>query len=284
MDNETSGMKGTLEVSANFSAKDADLLLISKDNVVFRVHRLYLEAHSPVFKDMFELGRAVEKGAELPEVQLEETSGVLEICLPYIYPARLDPFKLELDGDFGAVKMFHKYELARGAEAVLTALDVHFATSNSDSERNPRAPLDLAAGFAISSFLEALDVRDRIVKYVIDTNLGWRGLKVEFQQAAAKLPSSAEDCSKLAALLNKRKAAIEVHRRSQGSALMYNLCHLASPAQGNPAAMRAIFRLWEDSAYAICVASFIALRKDYCIRLVEARQGWLPSGDCPIDL
>lgn len=81
-------------------------------NVVFRVHRLYLEAHSPVFKDMFALGSELENGAELPRVDLEETSEVLETCLPYVYPARAGPFQLHLEGDFGAPRMFHKYEVS----------------------------------------------------------------------------------------------------------------------------------------------------------------------------
>lgn len=50
-------------------------------NVVFRTHRLYLEANSPIFKDMFALG-SNEK--ELPEVQPDESTAALEVALPYI--------------------------------------------------------------------------------------------------------------------------------------------------------------------------------------------------------
>lgn len=66
---------------------------------------------------MFELGNAVEKSAELPEVQLQETSDVLEIALPYVYPVRLKPFKLDvLPSPWPVIAAFDKYEVRIGAK------------------------------------------------------------------------------------------------------------------------------------------------------------------------
>ncbi|ORY82968.1 hypothetical protein BCR35DRAFT_79752 [Leucosporidium creatinivorum] len=125
--------------STKFNAKDADLKLISKDRVVFRAHRLYLEAASPVFKAMFEVCRATG-GAQLPSIDLEETTAGLEIGLPYVYPGRVDPFKLSRSrkDDWDVISMFDKYEIARGLEAVLTAF-IQRDLLSSDGEAARRA-------------------------------------------------------------------------------------------------------------------------------------------------
>jgi len=71
-----------------------------------------MEAASPVFKDIFELGKALVEGAELPEVQLDETSAILEVSLPYLYPKRVEPFRLDFPRTWEVIKLFDKYEVS----------------------------------------------------------------------------------------------------------------------------------------------------------------------------
>lgn len=63
---------------------------------------------------MFEVGRATSGDGELPRVDLEETSAVLEIGLPYVYPGRVDPFKLSWNtkASWYVISMFDKYEVS----------------------------------------------------------------------------------------------------------------------------------------------------------------------------
>jgi hypothetical protein len=78
------------------------------------VHRLYLEAASPVFKAMFDIGRATAGDGELPKVDLKETSAVLEVALPYVYPGRVDPFKLSCSNkeSWDVIAVFDKHEVS----------------------------------------------------------------------------------------------------------------------------------------------------------------------------
>lgn len=108
-------------------------------------------------------------------------------------------------------------------------------------ETRPDVLVNLATAFAIASYIGACDVRDRIVKRIIDTGLSWQAFRPKFEYAAVKMPSSAGDCSKLVShshavvyyvtkrwhvqrdLLDRRKEAIESRRRSLGMALMTGL-------------------------------------------------------------
>ncbi|KAJ7583787.1 hypothetical protein C8J56DRAFT_951800 [Mycena floridula] len=68
-------------ISARFNAADFDIQLQSCDGVLFRVHKLNLSMHSPVFLDA-----GTTSASESPEtVVLTETSAVLEIMLQYMY-------------------------------------------------------------------------------------------------------------------------------------------------------------------------------------------------------
>ncbi|KDQ61500.1 hypothetical protein JAAARDRAFT_704813 [Jaapia argillacea MUCL 33604] len=69
---------------------DADIILRSTDYVDFRVHKGVLSIASPIFGDMFRMGREEKKGEEiggLPVVpMLTEDSKVLDIVLRLCYP------------------------------------------------------------------------------------------------------------------------------------------------------------------------------------------------------
>jgi hypothetical protein len=65
-------------------AADADIILRSTDNVLFKVHHQNLEVHSDVFADAGAVSSS--SGATLTEVvQLSETSTVLDLLLQFMY-------------------------------------------------------------------------------------------------------------------------------------------------------------------------------------------------------
>ncbi|KAI5480546.1 hypothetical protein MNV49_000242 [Pseudohyphozyma bogoriensis] len=108
--------------SPNFNASDADLTLLSSDNVKFAVHRYNLAAASQVFSDMIQLGQPHGPTHKQEDVKLEETAEVLEIVLPYTYPAWVKPFELDFPKSFDVIKAFDKYGIWRGIDAITRAL------------------------------------------------------------------------------------------------------------------------------------------------------------------
>ncbi|KZV62484.1 hypothetical protein PENSPDRAFT_247767 [Peniophora sp. CONT] len=72
--------KAAQQHSERFAAEDADVELLSSDNVLFKVHRASLASHSAVFP-----GQEVVTNGEI--VSLSESSAVLDIILQYIYPS-----------------------------------------------------------------------------------------------------------------------------------------------------------------------------------------------------
>lgn len=95
------------------------LELISLDfcsNVVFRVHRLFFEANSPVFRDMFSLIHP-QPGDGMPYVELQEAGDLLNMGLPYLYPAQVQSLSLGPYFDvWPLIKMFDKYEVSPPSE------------------------------------------------------------------------------------------------------------------------------------------------------------------------
>lgn len=58
---------------------------------------------------MFEVGSEVSKPGKLPTVPLQESSAVLEIVLPYIYPVRLEGFSVEQPLLYEIIRALDKY-------------------------------------------------------------------------------------------------------------------------------------------------------------------------------
>ncbi|KAF7304474.1 hypothetical protein HMN09_00849700 [Mycena chlorophos] len=83
--------------SAAFDDPSADLILISSDNIEFRVHRVILALASPVFRTMLSLpqpqldGAAEGKNEELPRVPVGESAVILEGMLRFWYPGATQP-------------------------------------------------------------------------------------------------------------------------------------------------------------------------------------------------
>ncbi|KAK4700514.1 hypothetical protein P7C70_g5727, partial [Phenoliferia sp. Uapishka_3] len=118
-------------VTAKRFKGDGDVVLISSDDIRFVVHKLHLCAASPVFADMFAVGRANGEGT--PEVQLEETGFILDSLLRFIIPKPQDEESTLLErldcrpqmSDFFAreepwlfLSAIDKYEIARAVDAL----------------------------------------------------------------------------------------------------------------------------------------------------------------------
>ncbi|KAF8182745.1 hypothetical protein K438DRAFT_1839702 [Mycena galopus ATCC 62051] len=79
-------------ISARFSAPDADIIILSSDGVLFKVHRKNLVAHSGVFEGA-ETATRPENGAE--PVELTEPADVLGLLLQFMYAQPPDLQALE---------------------------------------------------------------------------------------------------------------------------------------------------------------------------------------------
>lgn len=77
----------TAKVHARYSAPDADLVLLSEDDVHFRVHSLILRLASDGFSGMLEVGARRESDI----VRLSEKSKIIEAMLDLIYPNGFAP-------------------------------------------------------------------------------------------------------------------------------------------------------------------------------------------------
>src|ERR1700733_11553138 len=77
----------------NFDAPDADLILLSSDDVEFRVHRCILAAASPFFSDMFTLPqpRVPSDPITIPVIPVSELRQTLDSLLRFVYPVQDPP-------------------------------------------------------------------------------------------------------------------------------------------------------------------------------------------------
>jgi hypothetical protein len=82
-----------------------------RSGVRFLLHKSNLSVTSNVFADMLETASNSTEGSELPTVDLEESSDVLEVVFAYFYPIRVPPWTLKLPGDLPFFRAFDKYEV-----------------------------------------------------------------------------------------------------------------------------------------------------------------------------
>ncbi|ORY82970.1 hypothetical protein BCR35DRAFT_352127 [Leucosporidium creatinivorum] len=219
----TPGNEPPAKISETFNASDADVILVSSDNVGFRVHRANLCASSTIFKDMFDVGSEVSGAQELPTVPLQESSATLEVVLPYIYPKRLKSFALEqLEMIYQIIRALDKYGIERGMEAVLGCLVEQSLVGDTPTDAST-AILTLALAVHMGrKHLQDLAVK-RLVK---DHNLTPEELIGLSKSPAEHLPSATPCFAKLRKLLIRRKEALRRARESASTELVHALQHL----------------------------------------------------------
>lgn len=114
-----------------FDDEDADVIVLSSDNVYFKMYRVLLGKMSPVFKDMFGLPQSPPAQSDpddffdgLPLVKITENSHTLGLLFAFCYPMD-DPMLQNIDDARAVLEAAHKYEMdaiAKRARASWTAV------------------------------------------------------------------------------------------------------------------------------------------------------------------
>src|SRR6266511_4143328 len=111
------------EISSEHYYEDGDIL-ITVQNVTFRIHKNILSIASIVFRDMFTCAIASSK-EELPSITLTDTSStIFENLLSYLYPHKFIPITWENIIEF--CQLADKYEFVMVIEAADNFLKAHF--------------------------------------------------------------------------------------------------------------------------------------------------------------
>ena len=100
----SSSSKATTSTTATASTpvsgrSQADVLLVSSDNVGFRTQKAFLVAASEVFADMLHAGsdsESTDSGSELPKIKLAEHSTDLKLFLKFVDRTMTRPHSLSL--------------------------------------------------------------------------------------------------------------------------------------------------------------------------------------------
>ncbi|KAJ7065865.1 hypothetical protein C8F01DRAFT_1021140 [Mycena amicta] len=126
-----------------FCDPKADVILVSSDQVEFHLHQLVLSLVSPVFRDMFSLpqGEIAESSSDgLPEVQISESSAVLQRFLRFWYPG----------ADLAAIPFTTISELAEVLELIVLKYDIHTLIPVSKMQLERLSVADPLAGFPVA--------------------------------------------------------------------------------------------------------------------------------------
>ncbi|KAI0041938.1 hypothetical protein FA95DRAFT_1500744, partial [Auriscalpium vulgare] len=124
------------EADPPFNDVRADIILRSSDNVHFRVSRFILSIASPVFADMFNLGKPLEAidghSSEenhdgLPVVPLVEDSRTLNLLLRWCYPVK-PPKLTTLEDARRMVSITQKYAVDAFDDVIDEALRAHIVS------------------------------------------------------------------------------------------------------------------------------------------------------------
>ena len=95
-----------------YNFDDGDLILLTSDNVKFRVHSVVLKAGSGVFRDMLELARPNEQNSSEP-INLSETRATLEQVFLFLYPVdeTILPRPATFEGALEMCEVATKYDM-----------------------------------------------------------------------------------------------------------------------------------------------------------------------------
>ncbi|KAJ7063872.1 hypothetical protein C8F01DRAFT_1054773, partial [Mycena amicta] len=127
-----------------FNDPTADVILVSSDQVQFRLHRFVLSLVSPVFKTMFSLPQGESTSTPAPrlsKVQMSESGAVLERLLTFWYPG------VELPSTpFATIS-----ELAEFLEPIIFKYEMHSLIPASKMQLERLIVAEPLAGFAVAA-------------------------------------------------------------------------------------------------------------------------------------
>lgn len=117
-----------MQQSYQFTANDADLILRTPEQKLFRVHKSILSIASSVFRDMLAVPQSSSKSAtgverDLPVVDVQDTAQDLETLLRMIYPVAFPPITdlNDLSNAFVILDKYHTEGLQERLKPLLTS-------------------------------------------------------------------------------------------------------------------------------------------------------------------
>ncbi|KDQ61456.1 hypothetical protein JAAARDRAFT_54822 [Jaapia argillacea MUCL 33604] len=122
---ETDKQHSAPTTSSVFNYPNADVVVQSYDGVLFRVHKVILSLASPVFADMFALGKRSDVQIDtlpvVPAMEDFETAPVVEAILRFCYP--VNGAKLEAVADlYPVLKAAKKYMIEEALKSLRPSL------------------------------------------------------------------------------------------------------------------------------------------------------------------
>ncbi|TDL26536.1 hypothetical protein BD410DRAFT_783587 [Rickenella mellea] len=119
----TSGTSSTSGSNApqyhpSFSSPDAEIVFLSDDGVLFRVHRVVLQLGSGFFNGMLEMPRDADEALNNPPILIRDNSNVFAALLDIIYPHRQPPELDSLDFALQILQTAENYEMHKVTEIV----------------------------------------------------------------------------------------------------------------------------------------------------------------------
>ncbi|TDL26548.1 hypothetical protein BD410DRAFT_700864, partial [Rickenella mellea] len=102
----------------SFSSPDAEIVFLSSDGVLFRVHRLVLQLGSGFFQAMLDMPRDADEAQSNAPILVHDDSNVFAALLDIIYPHRQTPALDSLDFALQILQTAENYEMHKVTEIV----------------------------------------------------------------------------------------------------------------------------------------------------------------------
>ncbi|KAJ7061336.1 hypothetical protein C8F01DRAFT_1057883 [Mycena amicta] len=144
--------------SSMFSDPTGDIVLVSSDNVKFRLHKVVLGLASPIFRSMFSLPQS-GGDVEEQEVQMSESGAALERMLSFWYPGT----ETTIDSD-------NLTGLSEVLELGLLKYDMQFLASMGKLQ------------------LQSYVVSDPLATFAVAARFGWKDLQLQAAKECLRLP------------------------------------------------------------------------------------------------
>ncbi|KAI5479011.1 hypothetical protein MNV49_004415 [Pseudohyphozyma bogoriensis] len=193
------------QISSKFNAADADVILVSSDEIHFKVHRTNLIAGSPILKDLLEVS-STNFNSETVKVEMSESSNELLQLLPYFYPSLVPPKKVVLPGVWTLVKLADKFEVYRAFDALALGFWEVISEKNVSLQ-------NIVAAFVFASQLNYAFLRTLSFNAILKTPSTWDALSSTLYEIQESFDVSAHRTRLVTARI-KRKSEVTQYRRN----------------------------------------------------------------------